>query len=109
MIFSSEKLSRADVGSSRSTISGSFINIFAIASLCLCPHDNLIHFSQISVSIPFSNSNTKSHSASFKAFIIISSLFHFSIFSHSHISSLQHPFILACKFSLILQSKTDGS
>jgi hypothetical protein len=95
VIFSSEKLSSAEVGSSSKIISGFLINILAIASLCLCHPDNLIHFSQISVSSHFSYSNTNSHSASFRAFII----------SNSLVSSLT----LACRFSLIVQSKTDGS
>jgi hypothetical protein len=95
VIFSSEKLSSAEVGSSSNIISGFLINILAIANLCLCHPDNLIHFSQISVSIQASYSNTKSHSASFKA----------SIISSSEASS----FTLAWRFSLIVQSKTEGS
>jgi hypothetical protein len=49
VISSSEKLSKALVGSSKRIIFGSFKNILAIANLCLCPHDNLTHLSQISV------------------------------------------------------------
>jgi hypothetical protein len=66
-IFASEKLSRAEVGSSRIMIFGFFRNIFAIAILCLCHQLSLIPFSQISVSISFSKSNTKSHQADLRA------------------------------------------
>jgi hypothetical protein len=95
VIFSSEKLSSAEVGSSSKIISGFLINILAIANLCLCHPESLIHFSPISVFIHFSYSNTKSHSAFLSAFIMSSSLASFEI--------------LDCKFSLIVQSKTDGS
>jgi hypothetical protein len=47
---SSEKLSRAEVGSSSIIISGFFKNNFAIASLCFCHPESLTHLSQICVS-----------------------------------------------------------
>lgn len=67
-------LSRADVGSSRMMISGSFRNNLAIASLCLCHHESLIPLSPISVSSPSAKSKTNSHlarvSASFICFSV---------------------------------------
>jgi hypothetical protein len=50
VICSSEKLSSAEVGSSKIIILGFFRNILAIANLCLCHQLNLIHLSHISVS-----------------------------------------------------------
>jgi hypothetical protein len=63
VIASSEKLSSALVGSSRSIISGFFRNIFAIARRCFCPQESRTHLSPISVSSPSFISKTKSHLA----------------------------------------------
>jgi hypothetical protein len=51
-------------------ISGFFINILAIANLCLCHPDNLIHLSPISVSTQSVKSKTKLASAFSKASFI---------------------------------------
>jgi hypothetical protein len=56
VICSSEKLSSAEVGSSKMIIFGSFKNIFAIASLCFCHHESFTPRSQICVSSPFGSS-----------------------------------------------------
>jgi len=101
VIASSEKLSSAEVGSSRRIISGFLRNIFAIASLCFCPHESLTPLSPICVSIHFLSSKTKSHFAFFSASIIFSSLsFSFISFDLSNTLSI---------FSLIEASKTQGS
>jgi hypothetical protein len=69
-IFSSEKLSKDDVGSSRIIIFGSLINNLAMASLCLCHQLKRIHLSHISVSNQSLNSKIKSHSAILIIFLI---------------------------------------
>ena len=58
-------LSRAEVGSSNSMMSGFFIMILAIASLCLCHHESLMPFSHISVSSQFGKSYIHSQRESF--------------------------------------------
>jgi len=63
LIDSSDILSSADVGSSNNIILGFFINILAIAILCFCQPDNLIHLSHISVSIQWGKSYINSHLA----------------------------------------------
>jgi hypothetical protein len=73
VINSSEKLSRADVGSSKIIILGSFKNIFAIANLCFCHQLNFIHLSQISVFIQLESLFIKSHFVNFITFCIFSS------------------------------------
>jgi hypothetical protein len=94
-INSSLKLSSAEVGSSRSIIFGFLSIILAIANLCFCHQDNLIHLSQISVSSHFLNSYINSHFDSFMHLFISSSLgFVFSAY---------------VRFSRIVQSKTEGS
>ena len=74
VMASSEKLSRALVGSSRRIISGSFRNIFAIASRCFCPPESRTPRSPISVSSHFSSSKTKSHFASLRASMSLASV-----------------------------------
>ena len=128
VIFSSEKLSRAEVGSSRSMISGSLRNIFAIARRCFCHQLNLTPRSPISVSRPFSISNTKSQWASLNAFsrnlswetciftedTVVSFLFlseiiiFFSIVSSMSVCIFS-PAMALTRFSLIVASNTHGS
>ena len=93
VIASSEKLSKALVGSSSKIISGSFRNIFAIASRCFCPPESRTPRSPISVSSHFSSSNTNSHFASLRACMSLSSVVGSSVlvsvsFSVSFFSSL---------------------
>ncbi len=95
VIASSEKLSSAEVGSSRRMISGSFKNIFAIASLCFCPHESLTPSSPISVSSPCSSSKTKSQWASLSALMSLSSRSSFcfcvSVISSGAIAESRNP------------------
>jgi hypothetical protein len=56
VICSSEKLSSADVGSSKIIIFGFFKNIFAMANLCFCHPESFTPRSHICVSKPFGKS-----------------------------------------------------
>ena len=114
VIASSEKLSSAEVGSSSSMISGSFKNIFAIASLCFCPPLNRTHRSQISVSSPCSSSKTKSQWASLSALMSFCSRLSFcfcvSVISSGAIAESRNPalfpFPAGC---LVVVTDTDDS
>jgi hypothetical protein len=62
-IFFSVRLSRAEVASSSTSISGFFRKSLAMDILCFSPPESLSHLSQITVLIPSLRSNTNSASA----------------------------------------------
>ena len=99
VICSSEKLSSADVGSSRRMISGFFRNILAMARRCFCPPESLTQRSPISVSSPSFISKTNSHFACRSASMRSFSLILVSVFSGR----------AERRFSRMVASKTLGS
>ena len=109
VMASSEKLSRALVGSSRRIISGSFRNIFAIASRCFCPPESRTPRSPISVSSHFSSSKTKSHFASLRASMSLTSVVDSSVLMPVSVSfSFSFSFFSSLSFSSFDVVDADG-